>query len=241
MRTEVDLRTALLAREDLAPDPVSVMAGARRATVRRRRRTGLMLTAAAGAATVVVVVALPVVVARGLPGRHGAVAAPTSTAPAPDPGPTDPAGQVPSDPRPPFSFTIRPGLVAGLEIRPVSLDADIQIAAIRAAGGSQDLAMLFVYRPGATVRAGWGGAGGPTAVPVNGATAWYSVDGAKSALRWEHVPGGWAVIVDRDGPAMAEATLVGLAQAIRFTEPYPAKVPYRTTYLPAGLTPFHVL
>jgi hypothetical protein len=226
MRTEEDLRAMFAAREDLAPDQHLVLEGTRQAVVRRRRRR----TIVAAAAAAVVAVALPAT-ARGLWGGDsqlpdgGMQAGASSSA----------AARVPSGPRPPFTFTVRPGSAAGWETRPVSVNQDVQGAAIRGAGGAK--ASLFVYRPGAEARVwpgGWDAADNPVRATVNGAPAWYSTRDKESAIRWQHAPGGWAVISSTSSPAIPRETLIALAEAVQFTTPHPARVPYRLGYLPTG-------
>lgn len=245
MRTEEDLRVALAAREDFAPDPESVLAGARRVAARRRRRNGSAVASAV--VTVLLLAAAAPVVARvlpahrsgpaGGPGQAGSQASGPSGSLASGPSATD--RQVASDPRPPFSFTVSPVAVGAFEIQPEAVTPDMQLAAIRRSGRAPILATLFVYRPGSNVIAGWD-AGSPVPAMVNGAGAWYSEGNGKSALRWTQTPGGWAVIDNPSTAVLSRSDLIRLAEAVRFTEAYPAKVPYRPSYLPAGFTPFNV-
>jgi hypothetical protein len=236
MRTEEDLRSLFAAREDLAPDQHQVLEGARQAVARRRRRRS---AGAAAAAAAVVAVALPVTV-RGLSAAPGADATPPEAS-VPVAGATSstPAARVPSGPRPPFAFTILPGSAAGYEIRPVAVNPDLQIAAIRGRGKAQ--IELLVYRPGAESRAmnGWDVTEDPVRVAVDRTPALYSARDGASAIRWEYAPGGWAVISATSSPVVPKETLIALAEAVRFSAPYPAKVPYRLSYLPAGFKPFH--
>ncbi|MEH1125684.1 hypothetical protein [Micromonospora sp. CPCC 206061] len=236
MRTEEDLRAMFAAREELAPDQHLVLEGTRQVVARRRRRRTV---GAAAAAAVVVAAALPVA-ARQWSGPSGqGTPIPGVGAPAGSTASSEPAGQVPSGPRPPFAFTIRPSSIAGFEIQPTAVNPDLQIASVRGVGQTQTQAELYVYRPGTNHRAGWDLSRDPVPVQVNGAPAWYSVQDTRSAIRWQHTPGGWAVI-NTSGSAMPKQTLIGLAQAVQFTTPYPAKVPYRLSYLPAGFKPFQV-
>src|SRR5690606_9235020 len=78
----------------------------------------------------------------------------------------------------------------------------------------------------------------PVPTEVGGAAAWYSPDGQLSVLRWEYGGDAWAVL----GAAapLPESDLQRLARAVRFTEPYPAKVPYRLDCLPPDLRTFAV-
>ncbi|GAA4457947.1 hypothetical protein [Phytohabitans houttuyneae] len=237
MRTEEDLRAALVEREVLAPDRDRVLERARRTAVRRRRRH----TAGAAAATAAVMAAgLPVAVHQwsGGPDRQDPVR--TVTAPVAGTAATPSSAPVPSGPRPPFAFTLRPGPIAGFTLQPMGVNADVQIAAIRPAGEGPARAQLFVHRADTKSRAAWDVSDSPARVRVNGKPAWYSVKGAASAIRWEHAPGGWAVI-ETSGPPLPQQTLVSLAEAVRFTAPYEVTVPYRLSYLPAGYRPFHVV
>jgi hypothetical protein len=236
MRTEEDLRALFAAREDLAPDQHRVLEGTREAVARRRRRR----TVGAAAAAAIVVAASVPVAARLWSGPTGqGTTIPEVAAPAASTASSQPAGPAPNGPRPPFAFTIRPSSTAGFEIQPTAVNPDLQIATIRAAGQTQTRAELYVYRPGTDHRAGWDLSRDPVPVQVNGAPAWYSTHDTRSAIRWEHAPGGWAVI-NTSGSAMPQQTLISLAQAVQFTTPYLAKVPYRLSYLPAGFKPFHV-
>lgn len=232
MRTEEDLRALFAAREDLAPEQHLVLEGARQAVARRRRQRAVGAVAAAAA----LAVALPVTARQlwaadsPLPER-GVQAAASPT----------PSARVPSGPRPPFAFTLSPVSAAGYEIGPMALNAKLQTATIQRAG--RPAAHLVVYSPGADAKVypgGWDAAPDSERVAVNGAPAWYSDRDKESTIRWEHAPDAWAVITSTSSPALSRETLIALAEAVRFTAPYPAKIPYRLGYLPAGYKPFHV-
>jgi hypothetical protein len=62
-----------------------------------------------------------------------------------------------------------------------------------------------------------------------------------SAIEWAYTPGGRAAIVTEPDVAIDATTLVELAEGVGFTAEYPARVPYRLNYLPAGLRPFNVV
>ena len=250
MRTEQDLRAALTERENLAPPPDTVLADVRHiadvrqvAVLRRRRMTG---TAAAVILAVAAAAAVPVLLLRGSPADPGP--APVTNAPVGAATPSLTAAPVdPGAPRPPYSFTIRSGPVAGFDIVPNSVSPDAQIAQIRPVGVGQPLATLFVYRPGTNVRIGGDASGWDviTALEVNadvnGAPAWYTTTAEASSLRWEYAPDGFAVIGSNQGRgAIAKEPLVMLAEAVRFVAPYPAKVPYRLDFFPKDLTEFHI-
>jgi hypothetical protein len=242
MRTEEDLRAALTAREDLAPDPHAVLSAVRRRTARRRRGG----TGAAAALTAAVAVTVAVAVAVPLIGgwRAGIAPDPDGTVPAVSASTggylaTSPPRR--NGPRPPFAFTLAPTTVAGFEIEPIAVNADTQIAAIRTPAGSQgrDRATLFVHEPGGKSLSPE--LAGAREVRVNGAPGWLSTRAGADSIRWEYVSGGWAAITAEGDSALAGQTLVELAEGVRFAEPYQVKVPYRLSFLPAGLKPFHAV
>lgn len=240
MHTEEDLRAALATREELAPDADVVLAGARQTTARRRRRRtagGIV----AGALAVAVAIALPVAVRQSsaFPGRHAMTARTGAADPATGPSASVSATRVPSGPRPPFAFTLSRSAVDRYQIEPIGVGPEIQVADIRVAGETR--AVLYVYRPGTNVVAGWDVSLELVPVRVNGAPAWFSANGLRTAIRWEHAPGGWAVIVTEPDPVVGKQTLISLAEGVRFAAPYQARLPYRLGYLPAGLKPFNVV
>jgi hypothetical protein len=142
---------------------------------------------------------------------------------------------VPSDPRPPFSFTIRSVTVGAFVIQPEEVGPTAQSAWVLRGGQMATRATLIVYPPGTTF-GDWDAA---TTVPeaVNGAAAWYSeLKDGSSVLWWSQMPGGRAAIFSPPTAGLTRAELVQLAEAVRFTAAYPARVPYRLTYLPTGFT-----
>jgi len=244
MRTEQDVRRVLALREDLVPDPDAVLAGVRRVGARRRRqRVGAAVT---GAAVAVALVATLPFVLSGLGSPRRAVVAVPAASTTSAPAARTPA---PTGVRPPFAFTVDTARVAGFEIEPLTVNPDVQTAAIRPSGADQQRATLFVYKPGTNTRVGGDAMGWevwtdkqPTRVSVNGATGWYTANEEASALRWEYARDGWAVIGSnyRQAPLTLEAALA-LAEGVRFVAPYQARVPYRLDYLPAGYVPFHLV
>jgi len=235
MRTEEDLRSALSTREDLTPDPELVVVGARRRTAQRRSRRAVGAVAAAA----LVVAGVPVLI-RALtdqPGRPAPAAgsASTGTGSSPSPLPS------PVGPPPPFTFTISPTSVAGFTIQPIAVGADYEMAHIIAApeARTRSRSTLFVYRPSAKAPAVRDVGSKAQPVRVNGAPAWFSATEGASAIRWQPTPGGWAMLATETGPAIARQTMIEIAEAVRFVAPRPARVPYRLSYLPAGLKPFH--
>ena len=235
MRTEEDLRAALAARERLAPAPQAVVRGVRRRATRRRRvRTVGVLATATLAVTAAAVV--PALLLRPGPAASPATGSPTD-AHAAD--------------RPDFSFTVAVGAVAGLELRPESVDAWTQVVTLRPADGDRLTATLVLYRPGqglggAEHSDGWGRkvrfpdpAQAPNA-EVNGAPAWFDSDARWSGLTWQYASDAYAGLETNAGP-LPRQTLVQIAEAVRFVDPYPARVPYRLDYLPAGLRPYLVI
>jgi hypothetical protein len=226
MRTEQDLRAALAAREDLAPDPDSVLAGTAEATVHHRRRRTIGAVAAT-AAVVAAVVTVPVVLASG-PSAEPEPRLPAAPPVEPPPlVPYDPA----TEPRPDFSFTIYPATVAGYRIEPSSVTPDYQIADIRRPGAAEPSAVLVVYDPDSRSVVGgffedpnWNG--DPETWPSTPPTH-----------RWEYIEGAEAEMTIDFGPALDEPTVQAIADGLRFTAPYPARLPYRLDYLPAGMQP----
>jgi hypothetical protein len=235
MRTEEDLRAALAAREDLAPDATEVLSAARRG-VRRGRRVAVTLAATAAVAAAVVV-AVPLTAAWRTPAGPG----PDGAGPATTVSPGTETPAPPSGRRPPFAFTLQRVTVAGFTVEPVAVGTGTQIAAIRPASGSAPPATLYVYDPDSPELPGSKAEGQLNKVMVNGAPAWAATDATASTLRWEYLPGAWAVITSEPGPVLSQQTLVALAQGVRYTAAYQVKVPYRLGFVPAGFAPFHVV
>ncbi|HEY8452222.1 MAG TPA: hypothetical protein VIL54_08445 [Natronosporangium sp.] len=249
MRTEETLRAALADRERLAPDPDQVLAGALRLAARHRRRRAVGAVAA-GALVLVTASSVPVLVDRVIGGPGPAADQPGVSAGSPMPTPLvpSPTPPVPAVPpadlvaqRPPYSFTVAAGTVDGVEFEPVTVTPEVQAFLVRARDlpvEVEPIVQLIVHQPGHAVvvageAPGWDVTLSPVPTEVGGAAAWYSTDGQSSVLRWEYGEDAWAVL----GAAapLSEADLQRLARAVRFTEPYPAKVPYRLGYLPPDL------
>lgn len=232
MRTEADLRAALVAREAMSPDPDAVLAGVRETVVRRRRRTAGAVAAAAIA--VAAAITLPVLVVRGgseTTGRGG-IAAPTDQATSPPQFfRPDASGRMP------FSFTVRPGQFAGFEFTPFAAEADSELWEVIMIGEDGPPASLNVYGPDSGIV--FDDAEDVVSTEVGGAPAWFSAWPDESFLRWEYAPGAFAGIISR--PAAAERELRAMAEAVEFGEPFMAKVPYRLDHLPAGMTPINVV
>jgi hypothetical protein len=235
MRTEHDLRQALVALEpdrvDLVGllDRVEVAAGRRR----RARRAG---TVAAAAVALTAVAAVPVAVARHTPAGPTSAVAPAL------------AGARPATPArlgTPLRFSFAVGAVPGYAITPGWIRPEAQTAAVALdLGAPKDIGDLTVYAAGrydptpAT-------AGIP--VEVNGHRGFYAAvvdpntvsDGyrgaTKPAVVWEYAAGAWAVVQGDWSPGAALAEELRVARAVRFDRQSTFAVPYRLGYLPAGL------
>ena len=243
MRTEDDLRAALAGRERLAPPADRVLAEVRRlARDRRPRRlTGAAAITAAVAVAVIAAVTVPVLLVRSAPPLGPA---PASGAPSPDvstPSPTAVPVDAYADSRPPLSFTVANTWGPVFEIRPSSVSASRQVAAILRNG--EPVARLTLFRPGlASTLTHSGAAQSDEPVEVNGVPGRYRIgsDPDRSMLLWEYRPGAVASIVAEGTPLSANVlvqrdVLVDIAGAVRFTAPYPVRVPYRLDFLPADL------
>lgn len=234
MRTEEDLRAALATRERLAPAPEAVLRGIRRRVARRRRARTVGVLATATLAVTAAAMA-PALLLRPEPSVSPALGSTTDRHAAD---------------RPDLYFTVAAGAVAGFELRPESVNAYIQTVAVRPADGDRLVMTLVLYRPGqglggAEHSDGWGEAvrfpdpaGEPNA-QVNGGPAWFDSDTRWSGLTWRYAPDAYAGLETNAGPLPRE-TLVTIAEAVRFVDPYPARVPYRLDYLPADFAPVHV-
>jgi hypothetical protein len=75
---------------------------------------------------------------------------------------------------------------------------------------------------------------------VNGGPAWFDSDARWSGLTWRYAPDAYAGL-EASGSPLPRQTLVQIAEAVRFVDPYPARVPYRLDYLPAHLVPRDVV
>jgi hypothetical protein len=254
MRTVEDLRVALAAREDLAPDATEVLSGMRRRgqrtirrgqrTIRRGRRATGVAVAVAMTVAAAVVVAVPLTAAwrsPAGPGPNGHGPAGTGPAAAASTGPGSSLPAPPSGHRPPFSFTLQRVTVAGFDIEPTAVSADTQIASVRPVSGSAQPATLYLYDPGSQNGPRSKAEGQLAKVMVNGAPAWVDSDAKSSTVSWEYAPGAWALLSSAPGPAMSRQTLVALAEGVRHVAGYQVKVPYRLGFLPAGFAPFHVV
>jgi hypothetical protein len=238
MRTEEDLRVALAAREDLAPDAPAVLAAVRR-DGRRRRTDVAVILAATAAVAAAVVVAVPLTAAWRAPADPAPEGAPPALAGSAS-GATTPVP--PSGPRPPFAFTLSRVTVGGFDVEPIAVGADVQIATVRPTAGSAEPATLYVH-DAASRSGGADGKGSEQGakVRVNGKAGWVFSTATASTLTWEYAEGAFAVIASEPGPDLSRETLVALAEGIRFTAAYQIRVPYRLGYLPAGLKPFNVV
>jgi hypothetical protein len=81
---------------------------------------------------------------------------------------------------------------------------------------------------------------GDQAPPVNGhPAAWVSVNGGKGlGLRWEYVPGAYAIAFEQDYPtAGVRPMLQYVAESASFGVNQRVTLPFSTTAIPAGLTP----
>lgn len=234
MRTEEDLRAALATRERLAPAPDAVLRGVRRRAARRRRTRTVGVLAAATLA-VAAAAMVPALVLRPDPAASPATGSPVD-AHAAD--------------RPDFSFTIAAGHVAGFVLRPEAVNAQAQTVAIRPVDGDRLIATLVLYRPGQGLAGaehsdGWGEAvrfPDPAQEPnarVHDGPAWFDVDTRWSGLTWRYAPDAYAGLETNAGPLPRE-TLITIAEAVRFVDPYPARLPYRLDHLPADFAPVHV-
>jgi hypothetical protein len=235
MRTEEDLRAALATRERLAPAPEAVLSGIRRRAARRRRARTIGVLATATLA-VTAAAMTPALLLRPEPSAS------------PAPGSTTDAHAVD---RPDLSFTVAAGSVAGFELRPESVNSYIQTVAVRPVDDDRLVMTLVLYRPGqglggAEHSDGWGEAvrfPDPAREPnaqVNGGPAWFDSDTRWSGLTWRYAPDAYAGLETNAGP-LPRQTLVTIAEAVRFVDPYPARVPYRLDYLPADVVPRDVV
>jgi hypothetical protein len=236
MRTEEDLRAALAAREDQAPEASTVLSAVRRNGTRRRLTDVAVVLAATAAVAAAVVVAVPLTAAWRTPTDP----APDGAAPAVA-GSATPVPAPPSGPRPPFAFTLSPVTVDGYDIEPTAVGTDVQIATVRPVSGSAEPATLYVHDAGSRSSAGGKDHEQGAKVQIGGIAGWVFSTATASTLTWEYAPGATAVITSEPGPVLPRQTLVALAEGIRFTAAYQVRVPYRLGHLPAGLKPFNVV
>lgn len=234
MRTESELFAALATREHLAPTADRVLAGLDTVGARRRRRRAIGAVAVAALA-----VATVAVTPAGL-ARLDQDAVPAGS---PEDATTDPHA---AD-RPLWSLTIAAGAAAGYEIRPsyASFPPAQQGAVIVPVGGDQAVAWLDVY---AEPMVGLGSAddneiddirAGDVAALVHDQPAILNPE--DGSLRWRYAPQAWAWLTSSpDGPPLPPQTLLKIASAVRFVDPYPLRVPFRLDDVPADLRPFHV-
>jgi hypothetical protein len=237
MRSVEDLRTALAAREGLAPDPDGVLSDLKSASARPRRMRAVGILAGATLA-VAAVVATPVL-----------LAGPGGSSPAPvDPGPgASPAVDTHAADRPDLFYTVATGAAGGYQLWPAGVGPDVQMMDVLVAATGQRAAFLALYRPGSNVGIGGGFGGDPLVKPtaptaeVNGVPAWFSGGPDGSWLSWDYAPDATAILGSVHGAgALPVQTLVALAESVTFVDPYPATVPFRLDYLPADLAPFNV-
>lgn len=218
MPTAADLLSALSSQEELAPDPHLVLAGTRRASSRYRRRRAITTVTASLLVTATVAV-LGVATVSALDG--------------PAPGEPDyPADNLPELFQPvddiwyPYAVTIRPGVVAGYELRPESVNVDYQIAYLYPQGSDEVHAYVVIYRPDAAVSVSMG----VEHVPGQEYEP-------PPSMYWEWAPDAEAVVTSHADPPLPRSTLQEIAAGIMFSAPVPVTVPYRLDYLPAGITP----
>ncbi|HEY8451451.1 MAG TPA: hypothetical protein VIL54_04390 [Natronosporangium sp.] len=199
------------------PPALAVLAGIREAARGHRRRTAVTLATAA--ATVATVVTMPTVPAgRSAPEPEPAPAPPALTQPAASPSEAWPELRISETPRPPYAFTVRPGLVGGYRIWQLAVAPGVQTMAVYRVGDQEPIGHLAVYDPEAMV----------------------SMGGGALVHRWEYQPGGFAEIFS-ESELLDEESARRLADQLRFTSPYQVTVPYRLDYLPPGLTAFNVV
>jgi hypothetical protein len=242
MRTEEALRAALEARADLAPDPAVVLATARRRAVRRRRRT----TGVGAVVAVALVGAVPVAIGlgtstRGITGVAGpsSVASP-STGPSSGGSPSASAAPALTGARLPFSFTIAPSFAAGFHILPTGVNADGEMAQVRAVGAAEPQAVLSAFPPGSEDgRPEPPDTGRPVDVNGSAGRVWTGTD--VTGIRWDYAPGAKAVIISERPSGLSEDALVAVARGVRFTAPYQVKVPYKLSYLPPATRPYNIV
>jgi hypothetical protein len=134
--------------------------------------------------------------------------------------PPDESGQRVVGSRPPLAFTIQPTTVGGFEIHPYGVTAGYQMARILAVGDDERVADMVVYE-------------------ANPEVSFTPHDG-ELLLRWEYMPDAYAEIYGDPDPQLDDTTLQQLADGLRFTEPYSARLPYRLAYLPPGMVPYEV-
>jgi hypothetical protein len=233
MRTETDLRAALWAREDLAPDLVAVRDGARRVAARRRRHRAFGV-AAAGAGLLAVVAAVFVTVGQTSTGTE-LTARPTATAD----GTAAVADKSTTDTsvRAAYELTLTAVSVEGYTITPDSTGPDQQQATVRHDGA--EAGYLAVFRPGSGMVSGLLNPRTSAEVSIHGRPGIFGSTPNSLAVQWEYAPGGSAFLAISEPIEQADA--VRLAEAVRFQAPYQVRVPYRLSYLPAGFTMSNVV
>jgi hypothetical protein len=231
MRTEDDLRAACEHLEQDAPALDDVLAALAGPEPRRHspRRTYLAVggTVAAVAAVAAVTVA---VVGLAMPGRHRAPNPPPAR-----PGPGGSLSQVDFAVIAPPRYVVV-GYDSGQLFQRVSL----------ATPGSGLMATVTLYR-----RGGYDGATSGTPVVVNGrpgviladahpaSVSYRATDPSQHtrAVLWQYTPGAWAMATRGTGAtnAAVDQANLRLAQAIQLGST-PVRVPFKLSYLPAGLT-----
>lgn len=236
MYTEEDLRATLSALEHEAPDAVGILAALARA--RRRRTVRRRVVGVVAVAVVAAVVAGGSVLVGNLA----------------DPSGVDTAAP-PADPtleglRYPFAVDESAGFRV---LYGASRFAGAATATIGDPATRSDVEYPYLLEViGAD---GWappeGQAGEP--VQVNGRTGFYREDflyqydtentNGVPGVVWEYTPGAWAVL--RYRPTEPEAvpladvreTLLRIAEAVRFDQTAPVRMPFQVGHLPAGLHP----
>lgn len=237
MRTEPDLRAALASREALAPDADRVLLAVTQGRRRRLPAVATIAATAAAMASVVAIVTAPVLLSRS-DGQSPSPTGPGASAPVGAPAVDEHAAD-----RPALFFSVAAGEVGDYRIRPSMVSDAAQFARIETAG--QLAAVLLLNRPGSDTRIvgmfGGNAHGDPEAAPntdIGGTPALFSAERGWSGLRWEYAPGATAVLGTAFGsPELPEETLVEIAAAVTFVEPYPLRLPFRLDVVPADLHP----
>jgi hypothetical protein len=233
MRTTDDLCFVLAARETLAPESKAVLAVVHRMATRRRRVRTAAIAATAAATTTAAVVVSAGVVLRPADSRIGTVVGPpASTA-------TSTAPPAPTLPRPPYSLTIESATAAGFAIVPDGVGTGRQTATVTRVGDTALIGHLLVFDPGSAEGERVSRQKDSEQVTVHGHPGGYVAADATSSLWWEYAPGAMAEL--SVGETVAVDAMVEIAEAVRFTAPYPVKLPYRLSYVVEGMKPFNVV
>jgi hypothetical protein len=243
MRTEDDLRQALLDLEPANPHIPDLLDRVEAAAARRRRRRATT----AALATVVAVGGVGAVTPLAL--RHADRASdPTATASTPRPSGTTPAPTVPPPTTPNgwLRFVASSDPVSGYVVSWYAVVPGGQTAVVdERADSPKDLGDIRVYAAGRYDPAA-ASAGVP--LQVRGHQGYFATlidpdttdkaggnGHAKPAVVWEYAPDSWAVVQGDWTPAAARTEELRIANAVRFDRPQRFAVPYRAGFVPAGL------